>query len=60
MSQWIKCSERLPVSGYVLTYRPCAPNGNKIATINYDYQQARFGGQYHVTHWMPLPAPPED
>ncbi|MNP13816.1 hypothetical protein D3C76_1061120 [compost metagenome] len=60
MSGWIKCSDRLPVSGYVLTYRPQAPSGNKVATINYDYHQERFGGQYPVTHWQPLPSPPTE
>ncbi|WP_024717822.1 DUF551 domain-containing protein [Pseudomonas putida] len=60
MSGWIKCSDRLPVSGYVLTYRPQAPSGNKVAAINYDYHQERFGGQYPVTHWQPLPEPPTE
>lgn len=58
MSEWIKCSVRMPVCGYVITFRPSAPKGNEIATINYDYIQERFGGQYPVTHWMPLPSPP--
>jgi len=49
----------MPVCGYVITFRPSAPKGNEIATINYDYIQERFGGQYPVTHWMPLPSPPE-
>ncbi|MFG0401829.1 DUF551 domain-containing protein [Pseudomonas sp. zjy_11] len=60
MSGWIKCSERLPVSGYVLTYRPSAPHDNKVATLQYESHRERFGGQYQVTHWQPLPSPPTE
>lgn len=62
MSEWIKCSERLPErSQNVLV----ANNRGK----QWDIDKAWFNGLYfdrcgkrplfHVTHWMPLPDAPE-
>ncbi|WP_205733370.1 DUF551 domain-containing protein [Enterobacter hormaechei] len=62
---WIPCSERMPSAGEkVLAYRPDAPESNdpliKMATY--------VGGSAHghgfdcyckPTHWMPLPAAPQ-
>lgn len=62
---WVACSERMPSAGeQVLAYRPDAPESNdpliKMATY--------VGGSAHghgfdcyckPTHWMPLPAAPE-
>ena len=58
--EWINVKEKLPLIGYVIAYRPSAPKGNEVSTINYDYYQKRFCGQYPVTHWMPLPISPEE
>ncbi|HBV0286270.1 TPA: DUF551 domain-containing protein [Escherichia coli] len=63
---WISCSERMPSAGeQVLAYRPDAPESNdpliKMATY--------VGGSAHghgfdcyckPTHWMPLPAAPQE
>lgn len=62
---WVACSERMPSAGeQVLAYRPDAPESNdpliKMATY--------VGGSAHghgfdcyckPTHWMPLPAAPQ-
>ncbi|EQA3420201.1 DUF551 domain-containing protein [Cronobacter dublinensis] len=75
MSEWIKCSERMPENDdYVLVadfdahYTSCEPN----------YQIACYGDWFKnnypswdngdglgvnlktITHWMPLPAPPDE
>ena len=63
---WISCSEQMPSAGeQVLAYRPDAPESNdpliKMATY--------VGGSAHghgfdcyckPTHWMPLPASPQE
>lgn len=63
---WISCSEQMPSAGeQVLAYRPDAPESNdpliKMATY--------VGGSAHghgfdcyckPTHWMPLPAAPQE
>ncbi|WP_350223116.1 DUF551 domain-containing protein [Escherichia coli] len=63
---WVACVERMPSAGeQVLAYRPDAPESNdpliKMATY--------VGGSAHVhgfdcyckpTHWMPLPAAPQE
>lgn len=57
--EWIKCSERLPEKdGFYLVYPRLNGwseswfNGGKFAI-------SRFYGA-EVTHWLPLPAPPEE
>lgn len=82
MSEWIKCSERLPEVGvYVLAYidgeiEPCVcclenkkslfdehttewePSFTHYETAGYDHVISDID-QGKVTHWMPLPQPPE-
>jgi hypothetical protein len=61
VNRWIPCSERLPEYGeYVLFIREnCGVYVgyyDEKNTWNTDYQW--FTGE-NVTHWMPLPEPPE-
>ena len=60
---WISVKDRLPnVSGYVLT---CARISRRIDTLFYSTDYKAFNAKYTaetavpVTHWMPLPEPPE-
>jgi hypothetical protein len=71
MGEWISTKERLPADGVeVLVYatwrvmsvgkrgRPPDPDGNPIR----DYTWITDGGWAYssdITHWQPLPAPPE-
>ncbi|MDU9398078.1 DUF551 domain-containing protein [Pseudomonas sp. zfem003] len=92
MSQWIKCSERMPESGVlVMVYSPPQPGDYPDSVrIDFDAIEPESEGDYWInhgehyeqwciiakggddiewrgpsekapyTHWMPLPAPPED
>lgn len=52
MSEWIKCSERLPEEDeYYLTH--------SSAGVDVTYFSGRFLDEY-ATHWMPLPEPPKE
>lgn len=57
-TRWIPCSERLPEhSGRCL----CCCNG-EVRVLKYwrTQQEFQYGGrERNVTHWMPLPEPPE-
>ncbi len=58
-SGWISVKDRLPL-GYCIAFRPKAHSGTQVATVFYDWKMKRWGGNFEVTHWMPLPdAPPE-
>ncbi len=51
--RWIPVAERLPdIGAVVLAY-------SKIAGIYVDYYEGEAFGYFDVTHWMPLPKPPE-
>lgn len=53
--QWISVKERHPHNGdYVLVY--C----NYIAKISMAVALLDYWEKWGVTHWMPLPKPPED
>ena len=64
MSEWISVEDRLPKidSKDVLFYDPGF--GVKIGCycgLRYDEHEWRDNSSYtNVTHWMPLPEPPED
>lgn len=82
MSEWIKCSERLPeVDEYVLIRQRYTRDTmisriaqwgywveqcenlvvNGDATASLDICMVKSPSEYErVTHWMPLPQPPED
>lgn len=70
MSQWIKCSEQMPEEfvdvlvvtddsqvheGYHFVYTGCAP----VWKI-YCYRKLYANEEVIVTHWMPLPEPPQE
>jgi len=63
---WFKCSERLPdrdtevlvFCGWIMSaiYQPAVKRrGNDV----WYAEQAGINPVFHVTHWMPLPKPPE-
>ncbi len=60
MSQWIKCSDRMPddYQDVLVT------NGTEIDlqfTVKGDWVLPNFGYKdVKISHWMPLPEPPED
>ncbi len=63
MSEWIKVSERLPVVGEDVLIFDSSTNLSFIAWRN-SVEKWLVGTVYaesaKVTHWMPLPAPPEE
>lgn len=62
---WVACSERMPSAGeQVLAYRPDAPESNdpliKMATyVGWSAHGHGFDCYCKPTHWMPLPAAPQ-
>lgn len=58
MSEWIKCSVRMPkYGGYVIVY--VSAGYSYIARYNGDFVCDEYVKCAAVTHWMPLPEPPE-
>lgn len=68
MNEWISVKERLPEGGYLLLavryptasetiLGSCDSDGNFIDEDGYYFGHQRNG---IVTHWMPLPKPPEE
>lgn len=71
MSDWIKCSERLPAIGQqVVVYRPMAPESDDspLAVDTYTGRPRTspqgvlhgFSRWCHPTLWAPIPDLPED
>ena len=62
--KWINVEDRLPEkNGYYITHYNGAIGNNKIHTLWFyadNKEGAEFSGATSVTHWMPLPALPED
>ena len=66
MSEWIKCSDRLPDEDDIYLVYIVAnnmPKNKSIITLYYTNLTKRFiygsDNLFTVTHWMPLPEPPE-
>lgn len=59
MSEWIKCSERLPDKGSKGDFLVWVDNGKTKWTGIYTFDEDSWGF-LQVTHWMPLPPAPEE
>ena len=67
VNRWIPCSERLPEvdTDVIVFYSSWRDKTIQVAHLNYDKLTFELSdGEYHfpasaVTHWMPLPEPPE-
>lgn len=63
MSEWIKCSERLPENGHpVITFSKSTQKYNMLiygSGMFLNFRQDVTETYPQVTHWMPLPNPPE-
>lgn len=61
---WIKVTDRLPeIDQRVLVFDKYGVHGGCQIDIEYRYDQDFWEGQgvhSSITHWMPLPLPPED
>jgi hypothetical protein len=66
MSEWIGVEDRLPEESTALDIKPVLvfePTGNGITFGWYIHDEWRIIGSpnnWPVTHWMPLPDPPEE
>ena len=69
MNEWISVKERLPISGQRVVVFAKSKWGSPHVTIctfyvireNRVIPRLRWSrGIYEVTHWMPLPEPPEE
>lgn len=66
MSEWVSVADannRAPLYEDVLTYRGTDRRGNHVFDVSARYSdtefEGNFGGNGPITHWMPLPTPPE-
>lgn len=67
MSEWISVKDRLPEKGQDVLLLTDWFGGASFITIGYlggtrwiSYEIGRANVGIHVTHWMPLPEPPEE
>ena len=66
MAEWISVKDRLPEKdGYylVVTYGVISIeefSKEKLAWLGYDWDNAEVYEMIGITHWMPLPEPPEE
>lgn len=64
--QWINVKDRIPIIGeFVLVYTPVKSNSLiEIAMLDILYgfinPSMGYGPMKNITHWMPLPKPPEE
>lgn len=58
MGEWIKCSEWMPELGATVLVYMDAPVHSATAYAVTTYDKYGFSHS-RVTHWMPLPEPPE-
>lgn len=58
MGEWIRVEDRLPESaGWYLVFY----NGSEMQVAYFRGRKWPFDNHYHtITHWMPLPEPPEE
>ena len=57
--KWISVKEKMPEKGQrVITYDISFPDGGIIVEEYYGFEE--WSTSYEVTHWMPLPDPPEN
>jgi hypothetical protein len=62
VSEWIKCSDRLPGTGMVLAYAPGNDDNHRgpvsVETANSLLWWHQNYPERFYTHWMPFPEPP--
>ena len=63
MSDWIKCSERMPDRAAKDDFYLCivkAHGRTYQKVVYFECGVFQISNEYVITHWMPLPAPPQD
>ena len=59
MSEWISVKDRLPEPNTAVLVCRDGYYGSEVAVAVYKDEYLKFITGYNVTHWMPLPEPPE-